>query len=341
MPRIALSIRAQLLLVLTVFLRALAGYEYVRELELCCAMRRSVSLARHRRRKPPRCTTGSIVRHAAGSDRFASRAMRCDGPERYVAAAVRLARRSRRSSRALAHDGAHLGDRPRRGRAQRGGIFRAAGLPPAGSRGRATMGRFYPLVLAQPREDFSDDALRRVRRADATSEGRCPGSSRRTGARRRTARPHPSERSASGVGGRRGTRRRDRRADRQRGPAERNRAFERLFNIVLAVLLVGSFALTAYATWSRRASGVCATTPSARDRRGGLPARRSRVPDARDEIGDLHEASATCWRGSPEHAAYQEKMASRLSHELRTPIAVVRLVARQPARATAAARRRA
>ena len=31
--------------------------------------------------------------------------------------------------------------------------------------------------------------------------------------------------------------------------AERNRAFERLFNIVLAVLLVGSLALTAYATW--------------------------------------------------------------------------------------------
>ena len=31
--------------------------------------------------------------------------------------------------------------------------------------------------------------------------------------------------------------------------AERNRAFERLFNIVLAALLLGSVALTLYAAW--------------------------------------------------------------------------------------------
>ena len=46
--------------------------------------------------------------------------------------------------------------------------------------------------------------------------------------------------------------------------------------------------------------------------------------EARDEIGDLSRSFAACSPGLSEYAAYQEKMASRLSHELRTPIAVVR-----------------
>ena len=46
--------------------------------------------------------------------------------------------------------------------------------------------------------------------------------------------------------------------------AERNRAFERLFSIVLAALLVGSVALTLYASRSSRASAGCATRPRRR-----------------------------------------------------------------------------
>ena len=69
--------------------------------------------------------------------------------------------------------------------------------------------------------------------------------------------------------------------------AERNRAFERLFNIVLAALLVGSLALTLV-----RVAPVGAHPPPARrggggDRRAGPhPRRRSRLR-AGDEIGDL------------------------------------------------------
>ncbi len=106
--------------------------------------------------------------------------------------------------------------------------------------------------------------------------------------------------------------------------AERNRAFERLFNIVLAVLLVGSLALTAYATWlSSRIRRLRDDAERAIDEQG-----RVRAPlassGAGDEIGDLSRSFGSVVARLSEYASYQEKMASRLSHELRTPIAVVR-----------------
>ena len=58
--------------------------------------------------------------------------------------------------------------------------------------------------------------------------------------------------------------------------AERNRAFERLFNIVLAVLLVGSLALTLYATLAVVAHPPLARRCRARDRRAGPRARAAR-----------------------------------------------------------------
>ena len=45
---------------------------------------------------------------------------------------------------------------------------------------------------------------------------------------------------------------------------------------------------------------------------------------ARDEIGDLSRTMATVMDRLREYNAYLEAMASRLSHELRTPVAVVR-----------------
>jgi two-component system, OmpR family, sensor histidine kinase ChvG len=106
--------------------------------------------------------------------------------------------------------------------------------------------------------------------------------------------------------------------------AERNRAFERLFNIVLAVLLIGSIALTAYATWlSSRIRRLRDDAERAIDEQG-----RVRVPlassSAGDEIGDLSRSFSSVLARLADYASYQEKMASRLSHELRTPIAVVR-----------------
>src|SRR5690606_42158098 len=57
--------------------------------------------------------------------------------------------------------------------------------------------------------------------------------------------------------------------------AQRSRAFERLFNIVVAILLVGSAALTLYATWlSSRIRRLARDAEAAIDRDG-----RVRGPD--------------------------------------------------------------
>ena len=106
--------------------------------------------------------------------------------------------------------------------------------------------------------------------------------------------------------------------------AERNRAFERLFSIVVAVLLVGSIALTVYATWlSSRIRRLARDAEAAIDRDGRV---LGPLPGsgARDEIGDLARSYSGVLARLAGYASYQEKLAARLSHELRTPLAVVR-----------------
>ena len=56
----------------------------------------------------------------------------------------------------------------------------------------------------------------------------------------------------------------------------------------------------------------------------GRIARGISVSKDADEIGDLSRSFASLLQRLGEHNAYLEKMASRLSHELRTPVAVVR-----------------
>jgi dedicated sortase system histidine kinase len=106
--------------------------------------------------------------------------------------------------------------------------------------------------------------------------------------------------------------------------AERNRAFERLFNIVLAVLLVSSLALTLFASrLSARIRRLRDDAERAIDAQG-----RARAPFASaregDEIGDLTSSIASALERLAQYASYQEAMAGRLAHELRTPIAVVK-----------------
>ena len=106
--------------------------------------------------------------------------------------------------------------------------------------------------------------------------------------------------------------------------AERNRAFARLFNIVLAALLIGSVALTLYASWlSTRIRRLRDEAEAAIDAHGRV---RGMVTgsNAGDEIGDLARSFRNALARLAQYASYQEAMASRLSHELRTPIAVVR-----------------
>ena len=106
--------------------------------------------------------------------------------------------------------------------------------------------------------------------------------------------------------------------------AERNRAFARLFNIVLAALLIGSVALTLYASWLstriRRLRDEAEAAIDANGRVRGVVTGSS----AGDEIGDLSRSFGSALARLAQYASYQEAMASRLSHELRTPIAVVR-----------------
>src|SRR5439155_8942092 len=102
------------------------------------------------------------------------------------------------------------------------------------------------------------------------------------------------------------------------------RAFERLFNFVLAVLLLGSVALTWFATrLSGRIRRLRDDAEAAIDAHGRA-LRPLASSSALDEIGDLSRSFSDVLARLSQYADYQAKMASRLGHELRTPVAVVR-----------------
>jgi dedicated sortase system histidine kinase len=97
----------------------------------------------------------------------------------------------------------------------------------------------------------------------------------------------------------------------------------------LLLLTVGAFAgaavlLMAFATrLSMRIRRLRDEAESAIDARGRIT-RLTAGSNAGDEIGDLSRSFSAVLERLAEHHAYLEAMAGRLSHELRTPIAVVR-----------------
>ena len=106
--------------------------------------------------------------------------------------------------------------------------------------------------------------------------------------------------------------------------AVRGHAFDRFLGGILAVSLLGAAALLAVATRlsfrvRRLRDGVERLAEGSRE----PPAV---VPDAgaRDEIGDLARSVAGLAERQREHAAYLEQVGRRLSHEMRTPVGVVR-----------------
>ncbi len=334
LPRIALSIRAQLLLVLTVFLALpWLGVEYVRELErvlrdaqerTLAGTAQAVATALHDR---PRLFADPPDPIAPFANERASEPLKKAGrPASVPSASPEVAQIIDGLSRTTAR--IWVIDRNGNVLAHAGTLKAQPEEVPDASLGarisRATVGRLYALVLDQPSEDFADDA----------ATGRAPGGRDVEGAlagilttdRRPTSDALAVIVSAAHpiwVG------------DMVKGAviveetgnavlAQRNRAFERLFNIVLAVLLVGSLALTLYATWlTSRIRRLRDDAERAIDEQG-----RVRAPlassNAGDEIGDLSRSFASVLARLSDYADYQEKMASRLSHELRTPIAVVR-----------------
>jgi dedicated sortase system histidine kinase len=101
-------------------------------------------------------------------------------------------------------------------------------------------------------------------------------------------------------------------------------AMERLLAVTLAVVAACFAVLLGFATrLAARIRRLHAQAEAAIDPQGRL--RGEIVPStARDEIGDLGRTIASVLGRLRDYNAYLEAMAGRLSHELRTPVAVVR-----------------
>jgi len=104
----------------------------------------------------------------------------------------------------------------------------------------------------------------------------------------------------------------------------RNQALERLFTVILAIMLAGVFAFMLFASRiSSRIRNLSAQAEQAIDKQGRIMGKMT-PSTTRDEIGDLSRSFTTAVNRLGEYNHYLESMSSRLSHELRTPIAVVK-----------------
>lgn len=334
--RIALGIRAQLLLVLTVFLvLPWLGYEYVRELErvlrdaqekTLAGTAQAIATALHDRPRlfaTPPDPIASFARDRAEEKQESSTLPPSASPE--IAQIVQGLSRTSARIWVIDREGVVLA--------------RAGSLKPpveAESAPRSTLSRWwdavqrvtlrplYATILDQPTEEFTDEASAQGPPGGRDVEGALAGiltTDRRTtsdGKAVIVSAAHPiwlgdDVRGAVVV-----------EETTNRVLAERNRAFERLFNIVVAVLLVGTVALTLFASrLSGRIRRLRDDAEAAIDAQGRV---RSALASSKagDEIGDLSRSFASVLARLTEYARYQEQMAGRLSHELRTPVAVVR-----------------
>jgi dedicated sortase system histidine kinase len=104
----------------------------------------------------------------------------------------------------------------------------------------------------------------------------------------------------------------------------RNQALEKLFSSILAIMAIGSLAFFFFA--SRIASRIRTLRNQAEqsiDEHGRIT-HMMPASNTNDEIGDLSRSFSTAVSRLSQYNHYLENMSSRLSHELRTPIAVVR-----------------
>lgn len=104
----------------------------------------------------------------------------------------------------------------------------------------------------------------------------------------------------------------------------RNRALEQLFHVILAVVFLGSSALFLFASrMSFRIRNLRNETEAAIDDNGKI---LTNIPRSKtqDEIGDLSRTFHSVLDKLQQYNHYLENMSSRLSHELRTPVAIVK-----------------
>ncbi len=108
----------------------------------------------------------------------------------------------------------------------------------------------------------------------------------------------------------------------------RNQALEKLFTSILAIMLLGALAFFFFASRiSNRIRHLRNQAEVAIDEHGRINndiAQSMSVSSANDEIGDLSRSFSTAVTRLSQYNHYLENMSSRLSHELRTPIAIVR-----------------
>ncbi len=104
----------------------------------------------------------------------------------------------------------------------------------------------------------------------------------------------------------------------------RNNALEKLFDMIITVMGMGTLALFFFASSiSNRIRRLRDDAEQAIDAQGRIT--RPIVPStAGDEIGDLSRSFANIVTRLSQYNHYLENISSRLSHELRTPVAVVR-----------------
>ncbi|UTP72764.1 proteobacterial dedicated sortase system histidine kinase [Alteromonas sp. LMIT006] len=104
----------------------------------------------------------------------------------------------------------------------------------------------------------------------------------------------------------------------------RNQALEQQFNFFITVIILGTVALFFLASRiSSRIRNLRNNTDNAIDTQGKITGSIP-VQSSQDEIGDLSRSFASMLSRLGQYNQYLEKMASRLSHELRTPVAVVK-----------------
>jgi len=105
----------------------------------------------------------------------------------------------------------------------------------------------------------------------------------------------------------------------------RNRALERLFSTMLIGFAVAALALLVFASrLSSRIRRLAREAEAAIDAKGRVTGALKSSASARDEVGDLSRSFSSILDRLGQYTHYLENMASRLSHELRTPVAVVR-----------------
>ena len=104
----------------------------------------------------------------------------------------------------------------------------------------------------------------------------------------------------------------------------RNKALERLFSVILAVMLLSTLALFLFASRiSYRIRKLRSQAEHVIDEQGRIHT-TFKGSNVNDEIGDLSRSFSSIVDRLGQYNSYLENMTSRLSHEFRTPVTVVR-----------------